>query len=57
MKKLFAILIAGVLLLSLISCVDNKGNDGPNRDDYVGNETPKNDDGGIELPVVDVPLN
>ena len=56
MKKIVALLVAGILVLSLISCTDNDKTDKPNKDDYIGDDVPKNEDGGIELPWVDVPL-
>ena len=56
MKKIVALLVAGILVLSLISCTDKNKTDKPDKDDYIGDDVPKNEDGGIELPWVDVPL-
>ena len=56
MKKLIALLVLSVLVLSLISCTDKNKTDKPDKDDYIGDDVPKNEDGGIELPWVDVPL-
>ena len=56
MKKLIAILLSCVFALSLISCTNVDDPKKPDKDSYIGNDVPKNEDGGIELPIVDVPL-
>lgn len=52
MRKLIALITLGILVLSLASC---GGEENPDPNKFpVGDDVFTNDDGGIELPPVDV---
>ena len=51
MRKLIALLAAGMLVLSLVSC---GGEEDPDTGEQPGDDVYENENGGIELPPVDV---